>query len=121
MKISGVIWLCIIFVLMIIFAFFFFQFTGNIISELNFNGLSGQFIGSIAQQEQQCMKNCITLVCSLQDFDCMKANNERCLDECNIEKPESACMRDCLIQECLPYDFSCQEKKKINCEKGCLL
>jgi len=76
-----------------------------------------------SQEEQDCMRACASIGCAPEDMTCMKGNSEKCLLECNIQKPEeteeTSCMEDCILIGCSEFDFNCQNQNREKCEEEC--
>ena len=71
-------------------------------------------------EEQNCMKPCVSVGCATGDMNCMKGNSEKCLQQCNMQKPdqtpEEQCVEQCAMQGCDEFDFSCQSKNQEKCD-----
>jgi len=82
------------------------------------------YIGPNAE-EQQCMRDCVSVGCELNDQVCKMNNSERCLNECGLEgepEPENegeACMQECVKIGCELGNFECQEGNRESCEEEC--
>ncbi len=93
----------------------FIQITGKATAEIPSIGPS--------EEEQACMRPCVSEGCESDDMECKKKNSERCMQECSAQKPEQTsdekCVEQCAMQGCGEFDFTCQSKNQERCDKEC--
>ena len=110
----------ILLILVLVFAFGYFQLTGNVIGETG----GPEFTGP-TQAQISCMETCSG--CTYGDAMCMQQHSSRCGAECSVETsgpPEPAdegevCMQKCVGFGCDDFDFSCEQMNKARCEDEC--
>lgn len=117
---KDVILFVIVFIILGVVLFSFFQLSGKVIDE------SGK--GSIgpSAEEQKCMEDCVAIGCEEGDSECMTANSEKCGQQCGVStispKPaneKEECMQECVVRDCGEYEFDCQNSKRNDCEDEC--
>jgi hypothetical protein len=94
----------------------YFQLTGKITGENN--------IG-IPEEEQECMKACLSVGCADGDIECMMKNKDKCAPQCGAN-PEHAgederCVDDCISKNCEegPTYVQCMNEYIVGCDKEC--
>ncbi len=97
-------------------------FSGRVIDEDNSLLVSNSQQFGPSQEEQTCMKKCVTDAgCTLGDVACSEKNN--CLTKCNVAKPkqtsEGSCVETCTLKGCEEFDFNCQKQNQEKCDKEC--
>lgn len=96
--------------------------TGKSTEENSFGPPAPKNVGP-SQEEQDCMIPCVSIGCNSENMTCMQANSEKCMIECNVQKPETteetSCMEECILEGCTEFDFICQNNNKNECEEEC--
>ena len=92
--------------------------TGHVVSNVGYGGPSAS--------DMECMVECTTRGCDVDDMECRTASSRACGSECGVEteapEPEGegeACMQECISRGCDEYDVGCQNKNREGCEDGC--
>jgi hypothetical protein len=115
-------------ILLFLSFFSYFQLTGHIMdippNENQMRDSSKNHVIGPSAEEQKCMKDCVSIGCVSEDIECMKANGDKCMAQCNVVKPEAkdketSCMEKCVAEGCNEFDFNCQNTNKDKCEKEC--
>lgn len=128
MKKGEFVFVFILGILVLSFGFAYFQISGNVAQDSKkfqiSNVDSEEHLVGLSVSEHECMKNCASIGCESGDMNCMRANSDKCMSECNVVKPESkdretSCMEECVSLGCEEFDFSCQNLNKEKCEEEC--
>jgi len=103
----------------------YFQLTGKVVDGLGVSGDAGPKGPSVA--DMNCMVECTTKECDVDDMDCRTAISGACGLECGVDvsgPPEpadegEACMQDCIVVGCEKFDIACQNANMDKCEDEC--
>ena len=103
-----------------IFAFNFIYFIGKVVGPPENAGEIPQFGPSTGDIE--CMKKCVTDAgCTIGDVACSEKND--CQTKCNVKAPEETaeqkCVSDCAKIGCSEFDFDCQKANQAKCDEQC--
>ena len=110
--------LIIILLAILIFAVGYPKFTGKVVENEGYQGPSAE--------DMECMIQCTTQECDVDDMDCRMAKSEECGKQCGVEteRPEPAdesevCMQECISKGCDEFDVACKQKNVESCEEEC--
>jgi len=106
----------IVIVALVVSGFFYFQLTGKVTGGPNGPSAAGM----------ECMIECTTINCDVEDMGCRTAASTDCGVKCGVEteapKPADegeACMQKCIVVGCEKFDVACENKNMGSCEDEC--